>query len=111
MTQFHWAITFAPLVAELWTMLNLKVVSCSLGIFASVGFALCVVYGLIAPSAFHSSQLLEAVLPAFKWLTLGGFILGLLESFLYGASTGLVFVPIYNTLSRRWSSGATQSPR
>jgi hypothetical protein len=45
---------------------------------------------------------LEAVLPAFKWLTLAGFFLGLIESFLYGAYAGLVFVPIYNFLARRW---------
>ena len=50
---------------------------------------------------------LEMVLPAFKWLTLGGFCLGLIESFLYGAYAGLVFVPIYNFLTRRW--GATVS--
>jgi len=48
------------------------------------------------------SSFLEAVLPAFKWLSFGGFILGLVESFLYGAYIGIVFVPIYNFLSRRW---------
>jgi hypothetical protein len=48
------------------------------------------------------------VLPAFKWLTLGGFCLGLIESFLYGAYVGLVFVPIYNFLTRRWGVPAKQ---
>jgi hypothetical protein len=43
---------------------------------------------------------LEAVLPAFKWLTLGGFILGLIESFLYGVYIGVVFVPIYNFFNK-----------
>jgi hypothetical protein len=33
----------------------------------------------------------------------GGFFLGLIESFLWGAYVGLVFVPIYNVLYRRWS--------
>ena len=35
-------------------------------------------------------------------LAWGGFLLGLIESFLYGAYIGLVFVPIYNFLARRW---------
>ena len=47
------------------------------------------------------SALLEQVLPAFKWLTWRGFLLGLVESFLYGAYAGLVFCPVYNFLYRR----------
>lgn len=83
-------------------MLNLKVVTWSLGIFTAISFVLCVIYGLVVPARLHAVQVLEAVLPAFTWLTFPGFVLGLLESFLYGAYVGLVFVPIYNALSRRW---------
>ena len=83
-------------------MLNIKVVSWSLGIFTALSFVLCVIYGLIVPQSLHMYQFLEAVLPAFKWLTAWGFFLGLLESFLYGVYVGLVFVPIYNFLARRW---------
>jgi len=82
-------------------MLNIKVVSYSLGIFMAVSFVLCVIYGLIVPPSLHMYQFLEAVLPAFKWLTVWGFFLGLAESFLYGVYVGLVFVPIYNFLIRR----------
>ncbi|MEO8505789.1 MAG: DUF5676 family membrane protein [Acidobacteriota bacterium] len=89
-------------------MLNLKVMSWSLGIFAAISFVLCVVYGLIVPPSLHMAQTLEAVLPAFKWLTLPGFFLGLLESFLYGAYAGLVFVPIHNALLRRWGPAPTR---
>ncbi|MHB1234003.1 MAG: DUF5676 family membrane protein [Burkholderiales bacterium] len=42
------------------------------------------------------------MLPAFKWLTWWGFLLGLVESFLYGVYAGLVYVPIYNFLQRCW---------
>ncbi len=49
--------------------------------------------------------LLEQVLPAFKWLTWWGFLPGLVESFLYGVYAGLVYVPIYNFLKRRWDDG------
>ena len=88
-------------------MLNIKIVSWSLGIFTAVSFVLCVVYGLIAPPSLHPmATFLEMVLPAFKWLTFGGFCLGLIESFLYGAYAGLVFVPIYNVFTRRWGAAA-----
>ena len=88
-------------------MLNLKVVSWSLGIFAAISFVLCVIYGLIAPPSLHMTHALEAVLPAFTWLTPAGFVLGLFESFLYGVYAGLVFVPIYNALLRRWGAATT----
>src|SRR5438445_572285 len=81
--------------------LNWKVVTWSLGLFAAVTFVVCVVYGLIVPEALHSVQFLEMVLPGFRWLSLGAFVLGLVESFLYGAYTGLVFVSIYTAVARR----------
>ena len=84
-------------------MLNIKVVSWSLGIFTAISFIVCVIYGLIVPPSLHQmASFLEMALPAFKWLTFGGFCLGLVESFLYGAYAGLVFVPIYNCFNRRW---------
>ena len=89
---------------EATAVLNLKVVTWSLGIFTAISFVLCVIYGMIVPPSLHMGQALEAVLPAFKWLTVGGFALGLIESFLYGAYAGLVYVPIHNALSRRWSA-------
>ncbi len=84
-------------------MLNIRVVSWSLGLFLAISYLLCVLYGLIVPERLHGmSAFLEAVLPAFKWLTLGGFIPGLAESFLYGVYIGIVFVPVYNSINRKW---------
>ena len=91
-------------------MLNIKVVSWSLGVFAAISFVLCVIYGLIVPPSLHMAAFLELVLPAFKWLTLHGFFLGLIESFLWGAYTGLLFVPIYNFFLRSGIRSATFSP-
>jgi hypothetical protein len=85
-------------------MLNIKVVSWSLGIFTAISFVLCVIYGLIVPRSLHMPEVLEIVLPGFKWLTVSGFFLGLIESFLYGAYAGLVFVPVHNFLARRWGA-------
>ena len=84
-------------------MLNIRVVTWSMGLFTAVSFILCVIWGLVTPESLHMHQFLELVLPAFKWLSVGGFVLGLIESFLWGAYVGLVFVPIYNVLYRRWS--------
>ena len=86
-------------------MLNVRVVSWSVGLFLAISFVLCVLYGLVVPERLHGMKtFLEAVLPAFRWLTPGGFILGLMESFLYGVYIGVVFVPIYNFINRRSES-------
>ena len=89
-------------------MLNLKVTSWSLGVFTAISFVLCVIYGLIVPPSLHMASALEAVLPAFKWLTFPGFLLGLVESFLYGVYAGLVFGPIHNAFARRWGTVAAK---
>ncbi len=47
-------------------------------------------------------QFLEITLPGFKWLTFGAFIIGLVESFLYGVYAGLVYTPIYNFYQGKW---------
>ncbi|MDD3762930.1 MAG: DUF5676 family membrane protein [Pseudomonadota bacterium] len=83
-------------------MLNTKLVSWSLGLFAAITFVLCVIWGLVTPENLHMKGLLEQLLPAFRWLTWWGFPLGLVESFLYGAYAGLVYCPIHNTLHRRF---------
>lgn len=82
-------------------MLNWKVVTKSLASFTGISFVLCVGYGLLAPAAFHPSWLLEAILPGFKWLGLGSFLLGLVESALYGAWAGVLYSTLYSFFARR----------
>lgn len=84
--------------------LDWRVMTWSLGLFGAVTFVVCVVYGLIVPESLHMTQFLEMVLPGFRWLTVGSFVLGLVESFLYGAYAGLVFTPIFNLVARRWGT-------
>jgi hypothetical protein len=83
-------------------MLKIKVWIWSLGTFFAVSFLLCVFWGLVTPGTHYMQPFLEIVLPAFKWLTPVGFCLGLMESFLWGAYIGLLFVPIHNFFQRRW---------
>jgi hypothetical protein len=82
-------------------MLNVKVVSQSLGSFAGITFVLCVGYGLVAPARFHPSWLLEAILPGFTWLGIGSFVLGVIETSLYGAFAGALYSVLNNYFTRR----------
>ena len=82
--------------------LNIRVVAWSLASFTSFSFVACVLYGLIVPENFHAVQLLEIGLPGYKWLSIGSFLIGLVESFLYGVYAGLVYTPVYNFYHRKW---------
>ncbi len=85
-------------------MLNWKIVSSSLGLWSAVSFIVCIAWGLVTPESLHMHALLEQILPGFEWLTWWAFLLGLVESLLFGIYTGVVFVPIYNAVNRRWGS-------
>ncbi len=82
--------------------LNIRVLTWSLATFTTFTYIVCVVYGLIVPESLHMSRFLEIVLPGFKWLTVEGFFIGLIESFLYGVYAGLVYTPIYNFYNKKW---------
>lgn len=41
------------------------------------------------------------LLPGFEWISWRSFLLGLIESFLYGIYVALVFVPLYNFFKGR----------
>ena len=88
-------------------MLNIKVVSWALATTTAISFVVCVAYGLATPETLHMHVFLEQVLPGFKWLTLQSFLIGLVESFLYGAYAGLVYVPVYNFFARRFNPGTS----
>lgn len=85
-------------------MVNIKVVTWSLGLFGALTFVVCVLYGLIVPESLHMTEWLEQILPGFKWLTPLGFLVGLGEAFLYGVYAGLAYGTIHNALTRRWSA-------
>jgi hypothetical protein len=84
--------------------MSLKIVTWSLALSAALLYLLCIAYGLANPASGHMREFLTAVLPGFEWLTLKGFAIGLVKSFLYGALVGLVYVPVYNALERRFGS-------
>jgi len=80
--------------------LNLTVIGLTLGLFSAITFTLCILWDLALP-AYSMMRVWELVLPGFRGITPSSFVLGLGESFLYGVYAALVFVPLYNWLSRR----------
>jgi hypothetical protein len=69
-------------------------VGLAMGGFLAVTYTLCVAYDLAFGQRMYEAW--RALLPGFVWLTWSSFLLGLLETFLYGVYFGLVFVPLYN---------------
>jgi hypothetical protein len=82
-------------------MLNVRVVTRSLAVSLAVMFVVCVLYGLVVPPELHGGGLLGQLLPGFHWITPLSFLLGLVETFLYGAFAGLLFGTVYNSFYRR----------
>ncbi len=72
----------------------------ALSLFLAISFLLCVAWGLATPYAMHMHGAWAPLLPGFKWLTPLGFIIGLIESYLYGWYIALVFVPLYRLFSK-----------
>jgi hypothetical protein len=85
-------------------VLNVKVWTWALALWGAVVFVLCILWGLVAPDTGLHDSLLELALPGFQWLTPAGFVIGLVESLVYGAVGGLLFAGLHNTLYRRWAS-------
>lgn len=81
--------------------LKIMPVGLALGFLFSISFIICVAYGMVVPTTWQMYPLWERLLPGFKWLSLGGFFLGLIETFLYGMYIAIVFVPIYNFFNSR----------
>lgn len=84
-------------------MLNVKAVTVSVTLFLVVTYAVCVLYGLAVPESLHMSMMLEGVLPGFRWISPGSFLLGLGEAALYGLYGGWVYSVIHNAVSGKLS--------
>ena len=73
----------------------------SLGLFLAISYVLCIGYDLLFPGqAMYQSWL--RLLPGFTWLTWQSFLLGLIESFVYGWYVALIFCPLFNFFAARF---------
>ena len=91
-------------------MLSIKVWTMSLGCWMAATFTVCVLGGVLAPGLPIPHRTLEILLPAFRWISPWSFVVGLLESFLFGVYAGLLFVPLHNFFARRVTAHAS-APR
>ncbi len=69
-------------------------VGLAMGSFLAITYVFCVGYDLVFGQ--HMYEVWLKLLPGFTWITWQSFILGLVETFLYGIYFGLVFTPLYN---------------
>lgn len=84
-------------------MLNIKVWSMTFAAFLAGSFTLCVAGGLLLPGLPIRHITLEAVLPGFVWISPGAFLLGLVESLLFGLYIGAAIAGLHNLFARRWA--------
>ncbi len=75
--------------------ISLRAAGLALGVLFSITYVLCVLWGIALPKyAMHG--LWASLLPGFTWLSAGSFILGLVETFVYGLYGGAAFAFLYN---------------
>ena len=73
----------------------------SLSLFLALSFVLCVLGYLVAPSLPITHSALSIFLPGFQLLSWGSFLVGLVESFLWGWYIALGFGWLYNAFATR----------
>lgn len=76
----------------------------TLAVFVSVVYTLDVIAGLILPNWYVMQNFWELILPDYEFISWGSFLLGLVEAFVGGFLTAVIFVPIYNTFAGRRSA-------
>jgi len=77
------------------TSLSLKAFGHASSLLLSIFFVLCVVFDLLFPN-YSMYKGWQMFLPGFEWLSWSSFLLGIIETYLYGWLVSLVWVSIYN---------------
>ena len=83
----------------------------TLAVFAAIVFTLDVFLGALFPNWWVMQKAWELILPGFTLISWGTFILGLVESFIGGFLTAVLFVPLYNYFAGREAPKATSALR
>ena len=76
--------------------LHFWTIAWTLATFAAVVFTLDMLLGALLPNWWVMQKVYELLLPGFTLISWGTFILGLVESFIGGFLTAVLFVPLYN---------------
>ena len=80
-------------------------VGMALGTLLAATFVLCVLFGLLFPSA-TMYQVWLPLLPGVSWISWPSALLGLVESFAYGWYIAVIFVPVLNYFSKKASAAS-----
>jgi len=71
-------------------------------LFLALSFTVCVGFDLIFPEhAMYEAW--QKLLPGFEWISWKSFFIGLVESYGYGWFFALIWIPLYNVFSVRFS--------
>ena len=73
----------------------------TLAVFSAVVFTLDVLLGTLFPNWWVMQKAWELLLRGFIFISWGAFFLGLVETFIGGFLTAVLFVPIYNYFVNR----------
>ena len=73
----------------------------ALSLLLVISYVLCIAFGLLVPSGMRMYEAWAPLLPGFEWLTVSGFVFGLIGAYLYGWYIAVVFVPLYRFFSQR----------
>lgn len=76
-----------------------RIVMLSGGVVAALLYLACVAWDLLFP-AWAMNSVWAPLFPGFDWLTGSGFVLGLLESAVYGAFLGWLIAAVPATVGR-----------
>ncbi len=76
--------------------LRLKPVGMALSLMLAITYLACIAWGLLTPPSLHMHTAWAPLLPGFRWLTPGGFAIGLIESYFYGWWFAFLYVLFYN---------------
>jgi len=68
----------------------------TLAVFSAMVFTLDMLLGVLFPNWWVMQNLYELLLPGFTFISWGAYFLGLVEIFIGGFLTAVLFVPIYN---------------
>lgn len=76
-------------------------VAWTLAVFSAVVFTLDVLAGLLFPNWWVMQNLYALLLPGYSFISWGAYFLGLVEMFVGGLLTAVLFVPIWNFFAAR----------
>ncbi len=81
------------------TRLRIAPLGNSLSLLLLISYLLCVGFGLLMPESMQMYKAWVPLLPGFEWLSFSGFVIGLIETYLYGWYIAVIFVPLYRWLA------------